>query len=265
MTDNVETPIAARIRQRLKSLHLDPTPASKAAGMSASGIRNILEGKSRSPRGETLTKLATVLQTSVEWLTTGSGEEFVEAAVDHGERDTNAAGDGFGVADLGDGKGHTSRRLSPKFIPEFQAKGGASLSGGTGIEVPVTDQHGNTYTGSLARAEWSIPDYYLAAAGLQQSRIHILEVDGPSMIPVLHPEDRVLVDTSDTNPGIDGIFAIWDDSTQSVIIKNVQVVRGTSPTQINCISSNTTYAPFVLTLDGATRIIGRVRRRITAV
>lgn len=265
MTAKQQNPsdLARRIKRRLEVLHLDPTPTSKKAGMSPSGIRNILEGKSQSPRGVTLQKLADVLQTSVAWLTTGEGEEFIEGS-SQPRQDGNAAEDDFGVSDVGGKTGRVSKKLSPKFIPEFAVRAGASLSGGTGIEVQVTDENGNSFTGSLARAEWRIPDYYLAAAGLHASRSHILEVDGPSMLPDLKPEDRVIVDASDTNPGVDGIFAIWDDSTNSVIIKNVQVVRGTDPTRINCISSNPTYETFSLILDGNTRIIGRVKRRITS-
>lgn len=265
MNNDDLSPLAKRIKMRLDVLHLQPTVASKRANLSASAIRNIFEGKSGSPRYSTIQALAKVLQTSPEWLSTGRGDEFVEEDNRSSRSDDNVAEDDFGVADLGNGKGPISKKLSPKFVPEFAIRAGASLSGGHAIEVPVTDAQGNTYVGTLARAEWRIPDYYLSAAGLHASRTHILEVDGPSMIPDLKPEDRVIIDTSDVNPGVDGIFAIWDDSTHSVIIKNVQVVRGSDPLQINCISSNPIYTPFTLTLDGATRILGRVKRRITSV
>lgn len=259
------SPLARRIQKRLDVLRLQPTVASRMAGLSGSGIRNIMEGKSDSPRYSTMEALAKVLQTSAEWLSTGRGEEFVEEDTRARRTDSNVGEDDFGVVDLGDGRGTASKKLTPKFVPELAIRAGASFSGGQAIEVPVADAHGNTYVGTLARAEWRIPDYYLSAAGLHASRTHILEVDGPSMLPDLKPEDRVIVDTTDTNPGVDGIFAIWDDSTHSVIIKNVQVVRGSDPLQITCISSNPTYAPFTLTLDGATRILGRVKRRITSV
>jgi len=257
------TPLAARIRKRLDALRIDPTPTSVKAGMSPSGIRNILEGKSQSPRGVTLQKLAIALQSSVEWLTTGEGDEFVD--YDSHTRQSSTSQEDFGIAEVGGSKGRVGKRLTPNFIPEFAVRAGASPAGGIGIEVPVTDEDGNSYTGTLARAEWRIPDYYLSSAGLSLSQTHIIEIDGPSMLPDLKPEDRVIIDISDTNPGVDGIFAIWDNETQSVIVKNVQVVRGTDPQQINCISSNPTYSPFTLILDDATRIIGRVKRRITSI
>lgn len=67
------TTIADRIRVRLTELHLDPTPTSVAAGMSPSGIRNILEGKSKNPRSDSLNRLARELRTTPQWLSEGVG------------------------------------------------------------------------------------------------------------------------------------------------------------------------------------------------
>jgi SOS-response transcriptional repressor LexA len=46
--------------------------------MSVSVIRNILEGKSRSPRYDTVARLASALETTVEWLEHGEGPETVD-------------------------------------------------------------------------------------------------------------------------------------------------------------------------------------------
>jgi transcriptional regulator with XRE-family HTH domain len=67
--------IIGRIQGRLDALGLSARAASLQAGLGADGIRNILRGKSESPRGTTLVKLAEVLQCSVSYL---AGEEAVE-------------------------------------------------------------------------------------------------------------------------------------------------------------------------------------------
>jgi SOS-response transcriptional repressor LexA len=74
--------LAWRIDRRLKALGKKPTPASVEAGLSSSAIRNILDGQSKQGRSDTLNALAPVLETSVEWLSTGLGPETTRPAVD---------------------------------------------------------------------------------------------------------------------------------------------------------------------------------------
>ncbi|MFT4129939.1 helix-turn-helix domain-containing protein [Labrys sp. (in: a-proteobacteria)] len=88
--------IADRIKERLTDLGLDPTPTSKAAGLSDSAIRNILEGKSKSPRGQTVRAIARALDTTSEWLEEERGpkeapraeaqDEIALAPIDRPER-----------------------------------------------------------------------------------------------------------------------------------------------------------------------------------
>lgn len=70
-------PIAERIRERLRALNKSPTAASLEATGNEDAIRNIFKaersGKAYSPRGDTISKLATVLGTTVEWLIEGTG------------------------------------------------------------------------------------------------------------------------------------------------------------------------------------------------
>ena len=68
---NAAETVAGRIQQRLDTLGLNPERASRMAGGSPSLIPNILNGRSRHPRIDTLAKIAPVLQTSPEWLATG--------------------------------------------------------------------------------------------------------------------------------------------------------------------------------------------------
>lgn len=71
--------LADRIKERLRILGITPQEASVAAGLNKDAIRNILRGKSLSPRGITLNAIAKALQCSAEWLHTGSEEAEPDA------------------------------------------------------------------------------------------------------------------------------------------------------------------------------------------
>lgn len=73
--------------------------------------------------------------------------------------------------------------------------------------------------------------------------------------------DRVVIDRKDTDPRQGGIFAVWDGD--GVIIKQVEIVRGSSPPQIVCTSRNSNYKPITLDLDGNVHIIGRVSAKFS--
>lgn len=71
--------VLGRIQARLDALGLSERGAAEKAGLSAAGIRNIREGKSQSPRLDTLRKLAPVLQVSPEWLAFGVSDDVRKA------------------------------------------------------------------------------------------------------------------------------------------------------------------------------------------
>lgn len=67
--------LAFRIQKRLIATGKSARGASLEAGLSDAFIRNILEGKSKSPRSDTLAKLAPILGTSEAWLLKEEGPE----------------------------------------------------------------------------------------------------------------------------------------------------------------------------------------------
>ncbi|MGG3813435.1 XRE family transcriptional regulator [Methylorubrum rhodesianum] len=79
MTDDSDHAVLARIQSRLDALGLSERGAAEKSKLSASAIRNIREGKSQSPRLETIRKLAPTLKVTPEWLAFG-GEDEIEAA-----------------------------------------------------------------------------------------------------------------------------------------------------------------------------------------
>lgn len=66
-----------RIAQRLKDLELSPHAASLKAGLNTHFLQAVLSGKSESPRGDNLTKLARALETTAQWLMDGTGDPNV--------------------------------------------------------------------------------------------------------------------------------------------------------------------------------------------
>lgn len=64
-------PVLDRIQQRLKATGKSERGAAEEAGLSAAAIRNLREGKSQSPRLDTIRKLAPILESTPEWLAFG--------------------------------------------------------------------------------------------------------------------------------------------------------------------------------------------------
>lgn len=140
-------------------------------------------------------------------------------------------------------------------LVEHAVYGGAG-NGGYAMEVAVGGQRGE-----VAADTWTFPPAFLKnELHLSLTASDIVRVRGDSMEPTLWDGDRVIVDRTDTDVRVDGIFAILDEG--SLIIKQVEIVRGTDPVEIVCKSRNTAYSTFNLVLDGNTRIIGRVVARI---
>lgn len=63
-----------RIALRLEALGLSPRAASLKAGLNTHFLQAVLSGKSESPRGDNLSKLARALETTAQWLMDGTGD-----------------------------------------------------------------------------------------------------------------------------------------------------------------------------------------------
>jgi transcriptional regulator with XRE-family HTH domain len=73
--DKAHMSLVERIQRRLRATGLRPRRASELAGLNPTYLRDILDGRTRNPKTEQLTKLAAVLKTTSEWLLEGRGEE----------------------------------------------------------------------------------------------------------------------------------------------------------------------------------------------
>jgi transcriptional regulator with XRE-family HTH domain len=66
-----------RIQSRLEALGLSPRAASMKAGLNTHFLQAVLSGKSESPRGVNLEKIAAALETTPAWLMSGTGDPSI--------------------------------------------------------------------------------------------------------------------------------------------------------------------------------------------
>jgi hypothetical protein len=230
-----ERQLAERIRGRLAELRRTPIQAAKKGALERSYIRDFLNGRKRSIKREKYPQIAKGLDWTVDDLLPE------ESGLRQFDEDS-----GSPAVD----------------IPEIDVRAGASYAGGLSQEEPSPEDEGTIDRRSV-RAHWGIPVPFLRdELHLQPGRVHILPVRGDSMVDSLFDGDRVIVDLNDTDISQGGIFALLDD-IGSLIIKQVEPVRGTEPRRIRCKSKNPSYEPFELTLMEPVRIIGRVASKIS--
>lgn len=176
----------------------------------------------------------------------------------------------FGVDEVLLGKAPSARaRLEtvhadekpPEALPEYDVRGGVSYGGG--MDTQEWEDGGNP--SQMAVAHWGLPPSYVRnELGLTFGQADILPVKGDSMDDGtkhgLSSGDRVIVDRRDTDPRQGGVFAVWDGG--GVIVKQVELVRGTDPVRIICKSRNPSYDPIELIIDGNVHVIGRISAKI---
>jgi hypothetical protein len=236
-----DSQLAARIRARLRELDISPITAALKGGLERNYIRDFLIDKKKSIKTKHYQQVATGLDWSVEQLL--------------GQKQ-------FGGV-------HRNRRRSSEpmsdvqLVPEVDVRAGASYAGGTTPTDFVTGEDGQPVNNEAVRSTWGIPLPFLRdELRVRPGRVHILPVRGDSMNDALFDGDRAIIDLDDTDASQGGIFALLDDHG-SVIIKQVEMVRGAESGRIRCKSRNPHYEPFDLILTETVRIIGRVACKIT--
>lgn len=152
---------------------------------------------------------------------------------------------------------------SPTVVPEIDIRAGASYVSGFIQEENGADGSGHRLPRDVVRANWGVPAPFLRSElHIRPGNAHILPVRGDSMVDALFDGDRAIVNLDDRDIGQGGIFALLDDNA-ALIIKQVEVVRGSKGARIRCTSRNPAYSPFELELADPVRIIGRVAGKIT--
>ena len=234
-----------RIRHRLAALDKTARGASLEAGLSASFIRNIFEGKAAAPNATNLAKLARVLKTDEAWLLHGTSPDgIVHEPIDF---DDTPEFDEMTGESPRDRKKY--RQLKPGEIPERNVVGGLG-SGADGTVVMIDGK-----TTDEVRDVWRIPPEYIRTElSAREADLDIITVQGDSMQPTILPGDKVMINRAQGLSG-DGIFAVHDGTGPSV--KRLQVMIGTDPICIRVLSDNPNHERYDVALTDL-HIIGRV-------
>jgi phage repressor protein C with HTH and peptisase S24 domain len=235
--------LGARIQWALDRAERNQSDLAKAVGVSRNSVSQWVTGKTE-PSSASLKKAAVFLKVDVHWLATGEGKPTRGAVTAE-----SSVGRDIGALDDDDA------------ILEVDVRAGAGGGGVPAGVYVVSDGNGNSYAAEGIRDQWIIP------AAIVREMLHaapkyirVFEVIGDSMEPRLHEGDRVFIDVRYRVPSPEGIFALWDGL--GVVIKRVQVVRGSDPLRLRVISANPQYEPYEATIEEV-NIIGRYAGRFT--
>lgn len=143
-----------------------------------------------------------------------------------------------------------------------QIEGSIGLGSRDDVEVLTIDLgDGETTAAAPVLGTWHIPAEVLARrVRTSIDHLHFIECEGNSMYPLIKDGDVVLVDQSRRNPNMPGIFALYEGEGQT--IKQVEIVRGTSPIRLRLIPANKDYSSYEVPADDV-HIIGRYVARFT--
>lgn len=179
-----KSPLARELEKRMQSADLTQKALALKAGLNETAVRDILTGKSRHPRHDTVQKLAAVLGISAADLI-----EPYRPRAQAGHEVASPAG-------------------ALVFVPVYDVAAAA----GHGTLIDETAE-----TGRLAfRAEW-LRDVTAATP----DELAVITVRGDSMFPTLVDGDTVLVDRTQRAIRRDGIYVIRHDDY--VLIKRLQI------------------------------------------
>lgn len=165
-----------RLALAMKTAGASITSLSRALGLSYQGVRKVVQGDTRSFTAENNARAAEFLGVDPNWLATGRGLAPGQPAPAEVDLD-----------------GHPD--LSPVRTVKLKLQAGVS---GFAVE-PDTDDDGPPL---FFRNDW------LRKRGFKPYNLIVLRIAGLSMIDKLWPDDRVVVNTADTEPQDGEVYAI---------------------------------------------------------
>ena len=190
-----KSPLARELEKRMQSAGMTQKALALSAGLNETAVRDILTGKSRHPRHDTIQKLAGVL--------------------------------GIGAADLIEPyrpRGPARKEInSPAGTLVFVATYDVAAAAGHGTLIDESSE-----TGKLAfRAEW-----LRGVTNAAPDELAVITVRGDSMFPTLVDGDTVLVDRTQKAIKRDGIYVIRHDDY--VLIKRLQIDPVRNKVTVSC-------------------------------
>lgn len=219
----MSTFLVREIQRRINALGTNPTAVSRKAGLNDTAVRDIIEGKSKSPKTATVGKIAKALGCTTADLL---GERVSAPAA------RRARGD---VVE----------------IPELDVHVMAGLGGADDGNTIMAAHEAAAIVGMHTFPVESFREAY----GVDPGRIRLVPVRGNSMEPELWSGQRAMVDIQDKSPSPPGIFVVWDGL--GLVLKYVEVIPNSDPLRVRISSAHQAFQPYERTLDEA-HINGRV-------
>ena len=153
---------------------------------------------------------------------------------------------------------------SPKFSRDFPEGAVIELLSRAGLgdgETPeiVYRRDGDEFTtvDAIKDDYWRFPASFInQALTARPERIIVLECDGDSMEPTIHPGERVIVDTSHRQPTPDGLYAIRD-ALGAIIVKRLELTP-TKPPKVRILSDNPRHGSYEIGPEDLA-IVGKVK------
>jgi transcriptional regulator with XRE-family HTH domain len=141
----------------------------------------------------------------------------------------------------------------PGQVPELDTRAGMGGGGIPSREV----RHEGRHIDPIRPEGWIFPPSFVREQ-LHTLPGHLLVLDttGDSMAPTIASGDRVVIDSSHKAPTPDGLYAIRD-TFGSIVVKRLQLMRATHPSQVKVISDNPTHASEEVPLNEM-EIVGKV-------
>lgn len=207
-----------RLKARMSAVGLNQRSLAVAAGLHEDRVRNILRGRSRNPRADTVDALAIALGVPATWLL--------------GQTDTARP------PPLSGSVGESGGSMAT--IPELDARAGGDA---------LADDRERI-------ADWGFPVFWLVTiAGSGADDIRIIEVQGNSMEPSLSSGDKVVVDRQQKIPSPPGYFVLRDG--HGTDIKQLEHIPNSNPPCVAIKSVNRDYGAYEVASDQIS-IVGRV-------
>ena len=243
--------IADRILERRSELGLTQNDLAKQMKISNTAISK-WESGFNTPNGSNLFALSHALSVPSEWLLTGKGLNNV---------------DDEGRTEVADGVySRVGRGLHDKNKPEFDEPPAPDYSklNVSFVSIPLFEVVAAAGNGVVVDSENVVDvmrfrhDWIANTLNAIPNDLYLINVQGESMTPTLHPGDVILVDHRSQNTvQSDGIYVLRLGDT--LLVKRVQRLPGQ---KLRISSDNPIYEPYELQLDEAANdelaIIGRV-------
>lgn len=173
--------IAQRLEALIEQRGMKPTAVSLQAGMSRTGVRDIITRKTKNPKFETLRRLADVIGVDVSEIT---GETSAQMDIEIIEP-------------------HQSVPIGAEFVSVYDVE----VAAGAGA---LTE-----YEAISARLVFP-PNYLDHITTTPRDQLAIVTVIGNSMSPTLHHKDLVMVDFTKDNIAYDGMYVVRVDGVLKV-------------------------------------------------